>query len=335
MSFITQCPACETQFKVAPDQLKISEGWVRCGQCQHVFDASLNLQPWFPEPDPQPQPFSPPSAHPEESTSTSEPVQTLPNPEEPQVQDVPDDLREPRFDLDRDVQATQATHSTEPTLANTSGHQDPGGPEPKSRDEQPHPDNPVSEPYFAADSAMPALGQTSEPVPSFIQKAMEKAYWHRTSVRVAMYLLICILLLLLGAQWFYRHKNELAVNQPQLRPALQAVCAVLGCHIEVPRKLSEVVIDSSSFVRGQANRFDFQLILRNRAESEVAMPTLELTLTDIENQVIARRIIPPSEWPNQPTSLSAQATWALQLELSLDVPPTQIVTGYQAELFYP
>jgi len=31
-------------FKVVPDQLKISDGWVRCGHCSDVFDAMLNLQ---------------------------------------------------------------------------------------------------------------------------------------------------------------------------------------------------------------------------------------------------------------------------------------------------
>lgn len=45
MSLVTACPSCGVLFKVAPDQLLISEGWVRCGKCQAVFDASLNLQP--------------------------------------------------------------------------------------------------------------------------------------------------------------------------------------------------------------------------------------------------------------------------------------------------
>ena len=43
MSQITRCPACATQFKVVADQLRISEGWVRCGQCKEVFDASEHL----------------------------------------------------------------------------------------------------------------------------------------------------------------------------------------------------------------------------------------------------------------------------------------------------
>lgn len=45
MSQITRCPSCATSFKVVPDQLRISEGWVRCGHCEHVFDATEHLQP--------------------------------------------------------------------------------------------------------------------------------------------------------------------------------------------------------------------------------------------------------------------------------------------------
>ncbi|NJS36151.1 MAG: DUF3426 domain-containing protein [Brachymonas sp.] len=43
MNLVTRCTACGTLFKVVADQLKISGGWVRCGQCAHVFDASANM----------------------------------------------------------------------------------------------------------------------------------------------------------------------------------------------------------------------------------------------------------------------------------------------------
>lgn len=43
MSQITRCPSCTTLFKVVADQLRISDGWVRCGHCKHIFDASLYL----------------------------------------------------------------------------------------------------------------------------------------------------------------------------------------------------------------------------------------------------------------------------------------------------
>ena len=39
----TRCPACSTVFRVVPDQLRVSEGWVRCGRCAEVFDATESL----------------------------------------------------------------------------------------------------------------------------------------------------------------------------------------------------------------------------------------------------------------------------------------------------
>jgi len=35
---ITQCPACGTHFRVAPEQLQAHQGQVRCGRCMTVFD---------------------------------------------------------------------------------------------------------------------------------------------------------------------------------------------------------------------------------------------------------------------------------------------------------
>ncbi len=39
MSLATRCTHCGTIFKVVQDQLKVSEGWVRCGRCHEVFNA--------------------------------------------------------------------------------------------------------------------------------------------------------------------------------------------------------------------------------------------------------------------------------------------------------
>ena len=46
MSWITRCPACGTTYKVVPDQLKIAQGWLRCGQCQHAFDSTGVVLAW-------------------------------------------------------------------------------------------------------------------------------------------------------------------------------------------------------------------------------------------------------------------------------------------------
>lgn len=44
MSMTTRCPDCATLFKVVADQLRMSEGWVRCGKCGLVFDGQAHLQ---------------------------------------------------------------------------------------------------------------------------------------------------------------------------------------------------------------------------------------------------------------------------------------------------
>lgn len=36
---VVRCPACQTAFKVTPEQLAVANGMVRCGHCRQVFDA--------------------------------------------------------------------------------------------------------------------------------------------------------------------------------------------------------------------------------------------------------------------------------------------------------
>lgn len=78
MSLATRCPACGTVFRVVQDQLKVSQGWVRCGQCHEVFNAleslfDLDASPTPPAPSsvsfaPPPPPQAPAFAATEPST---------------------------------------------------------------------------------------------------------------------------------------------------------------------------------------------------------------------------------------------------------------------------
>ncbi|MFB4391500.1 MULTISPECIES: DUF3426 domain-containing protein [unclassified Pseudomonas] len=42
-SFVTQCPHCQTSFRVTHHQLSVARGVVRCGQCLQVFNAARQL----------------------------------------------------------------------------------------------------------------------------------------------------------------------------------------------------------------------------------------------------------------------------------------------------
>ena len=37
---VTRCPHCHSVFRVLPEQLAQAQGWLRCGQCQELFDST-------------------------------------------------------------------------------------------------------------------------------------------------------------------------------------------------------------------------------------------------------------------------------------------------------
>ena len=73
MSLVTRCTSCGTLFKVVADQLKISQGWVRCGQCATVFDAQAHLVQ-LQGSDPQPAPKIQPQAQATTENASDAPV---------------------------------------------------------------------------------------------------------------------------------------------------------------------------------------------------------------------------------------------------------------------
>jgi predicted Zn finger-like uncharacterized protein len=65
MTLATRCPSCGTVFRVVQDQLRVSQGWVRCGRCSEAFNAleSMVDVPTALSPEttqsPPPEPFAP------------------------------------------------------------------------------------------------------------------------------------------------------------------------------------------------------------------------------------------------------------------------------------
>src|ERR1700712_2465646 len=78
MSLATRCTSCGTAFRVVQDQLKISEGWVRCGKCNAVFNALEGLFDLGRDasPDWESAPIQAPASA---STGTSTPPSSVPS----------------------------------------------------------------------------------------------------------------------------------------------------------------------------------------------------------------------------------------------------------------
>ncbi len=75
----TQCPHCQTCFRIAEAHLKVANGKVRCGSCQEVFDATQHLFKNLTDREPitdfnQPASPPPPRVSPKPSPSTREPI---------------------------------------------------------------------------------------------------------------------------------------------------------------------------------------------------------------------------------------------------------------------
>jgi predicted Zn finger-like uncharacterized protein len=337
MSFITRCPSCSTSFKVVADQLRISQGWVRCGHCSEIFDANQDIKPWVPTPpvltnvvDEQQQP------------SDLAWARAARDHERPSQENSPlDGVLDGLAMLGEHDANRQETDSTAPDGG--SGQDDPNVEQhPEWADAQPQ--DPVMDPW-PSEPGLPidvlqadgdeVLNAVPDPEPRFVQQAKRQAFWASAQVRAGLWVGVVVSVLALGLQWAIHDRDRLAAWQPSLKPMLVALCQPLGCDIGPVRQLQSVVIESSSLVRllGQLHALD--VVLKNTQAWPVAVPSLEVSLTDAQEQVLARRVLRADEWPDAPPVLAPGEAWPLKLRLSITLPSNQTMSGYRIALFYP
>jgi len=147
-----------------------------------------------------------------------------------------------------------------------------------------------------------------------------------------------LLLLILLAQAVYFFRVELVAQLPELKPALAGYCRMLKCTIPLPQHTDLISIESSDMEANPANKnqITFNALLRNRAAYAQAFPNLELTLTDSQDQALARRIFMPAEYLPPQEKLSSG--FALNHEISIKLPldTTELKPmGYRLVLIYP
>lgn len=171
--------------------------------------------------------------------------------------------------------------------------------------------------------------------PSFVARARRRAFWNHGLVRTGLWLLTLLLGVALGGQWVLHERDRLAAEHPQWAPALNALCQTMGCTVAPYRKLDALAITSSSLKRLNDDAFELDVSLRNRAAVAVAVPALELTLTDLSERILVRRVLRPAEL-DAPERLAAHGQWRSQRALVLD--PQAGVSGvvnYKLQMFYP
>jgi predicted Zn finger-like uncharacterized protein len=321
MTLATRCPACGTVFRVVDDQLRVSDGWVRCGRCSEVFNAvehivdaaTAGLAVTAPARDATAPPRAQvpparmtfrtapadapaaPGAPPAPPPRPAAPPAPMAPPEDTSVPALPDLIADPGDrlgDAAAAIAAVQAGHAV-PLSADTG----------------------------------PA------PLPGFLRRAERDARWRQPKVRAALVVLGVAAALALAAQALLAWRDTAAARWPALAPVLQQACATLGCTLQPPRAIEALAVDSSSLVRVErSDVYRLSVALRSRAGMAVAMPALDLTLTDTRGEVIARRVMQPTEFEGAVASIPASGEAVLQGTLRVG---GAAVAGYTIEVFYP
>jgi predicted Zn finger-like uncharacterized protein len=290
MNLKTRCPACDTVFKIVPDQLKVSKGWVRCGRCAEVFDAAAHA-------------------------ASTDDVNQWPHPPAPPTTPV---MTSPQTAPSEDYTVTPKNIAAQ--AANT--------------------------PYSAIfTSKNEANANTINKLDlSFVRIAKNKAFWQRAAVTRTLSAACIGLAGLLVMQVVYNQRNHLAASNPALKSGLEAVCHAVGCIVEPYKNIDAFKIDSSSFQKipglstdnAHAEVFSLKLSLKNNADAPLAMPAVELTLTEAGDKPVLRRVLLAKELGFTGATLAANGDGAGAATLAVTPNPTAApVSGYRVLLFYP
>ena len=171
---------------------------------------------------------------------------------------------------------------------------------------------------------------------SFLRASDAPAFWNRPAMRWALLLVLLALLALLIVQIVFKERDRIAAIEPATRPVLQALCNVAGCSLAPLRQIESIIIDSSSFSRVRGDDYQLGFALRNNAPIAVAMPSIELSLTDPQDKPVIRRVLQPAEFAAGTDSLAKASVWSGSLALSVKTGAnTDRIAGYRLLAFSP
>lgn len=270
-ALITRCPLCQTAFRVTAAQLGAAGGLVRCGSCDHVFEAhrqqvsgepGLNLPPGLVTPAPGPAGLDESYIR---DLLREEPDTTAPPSES---------TRGAALDTGPDEAGAGAAQTTDAGAIDA----------PAIDAAQP----PATPPAFAPPPI--EIGAPAKAAP-----APRRIGWMLGCIAAA-------LALLAQLAW---HDRDRLVRDPDWRPRLDAACALLGCTLARPRDTALIRSDGL-VIRPAPGREGVLLVdalLSNLAAYPQAWPQLEIVFSDMQGRALAGRVFTPAEYlPARPRS---------------------------------
>ncbi|HEY6897258.1 MAG TPA: zinc-ribbon and DUF3426 domain-containing protein [Rhodocyclaceae bacterium] len=351
---LTHCPVCATTFRITPEQLKARQGRVRCGQCATVFNAlevlidetpataihapdTHEVHPPLHE-EPSLAPAAPePAEEPEAALADEDAAAESATPNQPAVTDAESATAEAAF---AEAPVESAPAEPEDIAAISEPAPAPEAPaamdfplEPESATTSPAVDFPLEaepEPVaVAAPEPQAELIAAPEPwyTPPVAARQGRRWPWIVGSL---------FAVLLLGLQALLHYRVEVAVLQPELKPALVALCAPLGCEVPLPHHADKLSIESSDLHPAEDDKGHLQLaaVLKNRAPFPQELPLLEVTLTDVADRALVVRALKPADYLPKGAPSQFPANGELNLTLTLDAGELP-AAGYRLYLYYP
>ena len=130
------------------------------------------------------------------------------------------------------------------------------------------------------------------------------------------------------------NRHWLVAEEPALRRTVEALCFPTACKIEWPQERNSVLIENSSFSENPSGGFNLQMRFKNIQHHPVATPWLEVTLTDVQDQVVVRRVFSTKDLELQ-DHIAALRDQRVQFSFEVDASLRERIAGYRALIFYP
>ena len=176
-------------------------------------------------------------------------------------------------------------------------------------------------------------GPSLDDAPSFLRAADRAAYWRRPTVRAATSAAILVATAALVMQAGLLWHDLLAAHVPALAPALRSLCAAAGCSVQPLQRGEQISVESSGLNRVEGSGlYRLQLVLRNRADTVLQLPALDLTLTDNQGRLVARRVLRGADLGLVQDRLERGQELPIRAVLSVG---DRRIDGYTVEAFYP
>lgn len=310
MALGTRCPNCHALFRVAADQLKLRGGLVRCGACQHVFDAigtlnyiddaalSTTAQPPSPAVDAviaairkaESAAGDAMSMHDASAPTPARP--TLDIDVQPNGGAIVAEEREPDAAFGAVLESDQTSIAVEAAPREQAPESERAvDSATRTGDTQAVLDEQGETEPIAADERPAAAGLAQ---PAFLRAAPTP---RKRGISILFGGAAILLGLLLLAQLVITFRTEILTKFPNARPALGQLCKVFRCTVSWPMRgdLLAVVGSELQALPG-TSVFELTAIVRNRGNLTLALPALELTLSDTLNRTVARKVFVPSDY---------------------------------------